>query len=371
MTKAKLPLTPERSEIIQAAFREHITTGLSTEPADFDRAQGAITRLYERIGKKAPYFVRVDSPLAAEMYIDLYCRVFPSAQKITKDQLWDQLRDQLRGQLGDQLGGQLWDQLWGQLRGQLGGQLRDQLRGQKIRYMGTWFWGAQDLGLWGWLDGGRRVGAVYPPALNEALDDHLEVCRSITWWYPFNEFCVLVGRPSVIARDEQNRLHSTDGPALRYRDGYSLYAVHGVRVPEWIVTRPQDITVAAIDQEANAEIRRVMVEQFGASRYLLESGASLVHRDATGLLYRKEQSDDEPIVMVRVLNSTPEPDGVMSRDEAIAAFGDAARAAIDAPEGSRFKEYMIRVPQDLRTAHEAVAWTFGLRGEDYHPAIES
>jgi hypothetical protein len=29
------------------------------------------------------------------------------------------------------------------------------------------------------------------------------------------------------------------------------------------------------------------------------------------------------------------------------------------------------VPPELRTAHEAVAWTFGLSGEEYHPALES
>jgi hypothetical protein len=59
MSNTKIELTPERADIIQAAFREHLAAGLSTEPADFDTAQAAITRMYERIGKKPPYFVRV------------------------------------------------------------------------------------------------------------------------------------------------------------------------------------------------------------------------------------------------------------------------------------------------------------------------
>jgi len=127
----------------------------------------------------------------------------------------------------------------------------------------------------------------------------------------------------------------------------------------------------AIEQESNAEIRRVMVERYGAERFLFDSGAKLIARDSVGLLYRKDLADDEPLVMVRVLNSTPEPDGVMSRDEAIAIFGDAAQAAINSPEGSRFKQYTIRVPPDMTTAHEAVAWTFGLTAETYHPALET
>jgi len=75
--------------------------------------------------------------------------------------------------------------------------------------------------------------------------------------------------------------------------------------------------------------------------------------------------------MVRVLNSTPEPDGIMSRDEAIAIFGDAAKFAIAAPKSSRWKEYMIRVPPHVRKAHEAVAWTFNLGANEYHPALET
>ncbi|MDE2469329.1 MAG: hypothetical protein KGL35_11445, partial [Bradyrhizobium sp.] len=313
MNAPKLQITAARSEEIQRVYREYRDVGLSTEPADFEAAQTAITRLYERVGRKRPYFVQLDSPLAAELYIDLYCRAFPIAKKLSK--------------------GQLRDQLWGQLWGQLGGQLGGQLRGQSLRYMGTWFSGAWDSYLWAWGDGGRRIGAVYPPALNAALDDHIAVSRSIGWWYPFDEFCVLTGRPDVVALDDRARLHSIAGPALRYRDGYALHAVHGVRVPAWIIERKEKITTTKIDAEANAEIRRVMVELYGQDKYLLDSGAAFAQRDQVGLLYRKELPGDEPIVMVRVLNSTAESDGVMSREEAIEAFGEAARAAIDAPEG--------------------------------------
>ncbi len=50
--------------------------------------------------------------------------------------------------------------------------------------------------------------------------------------------------------------------------------------------------------------------------------------------------------MVKVVNSTPEPDG------------------------SR-REYFLRVPPTVRTAREAVAWTFGLAADAYRPVNES
>ena len=55
---------------------------------------------------------------------------------------------------------------------------------------------------------------------------------------------------------------------------------------------------------------------------------------------------DEPMVMVEVRNSTPEPDG------------------------SR-KTYFLRVPPRTQTAREGVAWTFGLTADEYVPAVET
>jgi hypothetical protein len=56
--------------------------------------------------------------------------------------------------------------------------------------------------------------------------------------------------------------------------------------------------------------------------------------------------DDEPLQMVRVKNSTPEPDG-------------------------SYKHYFLRVPPDIATARAAVAWTFGFSSDEYDPSIES
>jgi uncharacterized protein DUF6745 len=50
--------------------------------------------------------------------------------------------------------------------------------------------------------------------------------------------------------------------------------------------------------------------------------------------------------MVEVRNSTPEPDG-------------------------SHKRYWLRVPPEVHTAREAVAWTFGLSADSYQPVIET
>ena len=67
---------------------------------------------------------------------------------------------------------------------------------------------------------------------------------------------------------------------------------------------------------------------------------------AARILWRLRMDRDEDLVMVEVVNATPEPDG--------------SRAT-----------YWLRVPPDMGSAHAAVAWTFGLNEGNYRPLAET
>ena len=379
----QLDLTPERRSIIDSAYKEWLAYGLSTEPADFGAAEEAVTALYAAIDKPKPYFVKVSSPLGAELYLNLLTKTWGAGGKDDpkklrgqlrdqlwgqlRDQLWDQLDGQLRDQLRDQLWGQLWgqlggqlrDQLWGQLGDQLGGQLGDQLEGQRqepLRFMGTWFYGAWDY-LWMWLDGGRPVGAVYPARENAMLDAHVTICQSVGWWYPFDDFVILCDRPEILHVDDRVRFHAEVGPAIRYRDGYSLWALGGLPLPGQVIEAPATLTFEQVRDEPNAEIRRHMLDRFAGLRGSAAQGAWLAagglkpiseiditdKMQPSGLsiwrlshgaapvtcrLYRADLVDDEPLVLVMVVCT------------------------------STAKEVFLRVPPDMTDAGAARDWTF-------------
>ncbi|SEN13479.1 DUF6745 domain-containing protein [Nonomuraea pusilla] len=185
-----------------------------------------------------------------------------------------------------------------------------------------------------------------PPPGEAGLRGLADVAQAAGWWWPYERVAVVTARPVELHLDELDRLHRAEGPALRYADGFALHAWHGMPVPAGFGAVMGRLTPARIRQEENAELRRVMLEHFGVDRYLAESGAEPTQSDETGTLWRIELPGDEPVVMVEVVNSTPEPDGTR-------------------------RTYFLRVPPWVQRARQGVAWTFGLAEQDYIPQRET
>ncbi|SEG61107.1 hypothetical protein SAMN05444920_103456 [Nonomuraea solani] len=180
----------------------------------------------------------------------------------------------------------------------------------------------------------------------DGLDGLKRVAECAGWWWPYERLAIVTERPVEVHLDDLGRLHRADGPALLYADGFALHAWHGMPVPAGFGAELGEVTPERIRAESNAELRRVMLEHFGLERYLAESGAQPVHSDETGVLWRIELPGDEPLAMVEVVNSTPEPDGTS-------------------------RTYFLRVPPWVERARQGVAWTFGVGEEDYHPQRET
>jgi hypothetical protein len=173
-----------------------------------------------------------------------------------------------------------------------------------------------------------------------SLDGLLLAAKSAGWWLPHKHVCWVSERHCVVEQDDLGRLHCEGGPAVEYPDGWSVYAYHGARVPEWVITRPQDITIDKIDAEANSEIRRAMMQIIGAERLVLESNMTVVDEDTNSMglprrLLRRDRQDEPPQQFIHLINCAKEPDG------------------------SR-KPYIFKVPPGVSSIRQAMNWHMGL-----------
>lgn len=208
-----------------------------------------------------------------------------------------------------------------------------------------------EFGLWitDWLlstDFLHRLHDECDAHLKGIIDAHVKLARAAHICAAFENLCLVSNRPSSLILDENGLLHNGKGPAMSYPDGFSLYAWHGVIVPRDIIESPEQVTTRDIIQQPNVTVRRIMVELYGQDRYLQDSFREAIHEDEFGSLYRRWVDGKEDIVMVKVINSTANQDGT-------------------------FSESWLRVPPEMRTAKQAVAWSFGMREQDYNPSVES
>lgn len=359
-----------RAAVIAAVQAEWRAVQLSAEPVRFGQAEAAIRSLYVFLGLPAPHFVRLPSPLAAELYVNLLglagedggaAGAFPKhavsdtlmseANGLFRKQLdWAHfntclsgpaddllvqmetiLRCEIDTHLRDRPGKVLRQEVQAQLLGHLGGR-----RARKaLEALSAWppapcsgAWRPVRFGRWemysAWFDACRRIGGQLPPAAERALDLLADISRSAGWWYPFSSYCIVTDRPCFLGVDGDARLHATGRRAAEYRDGSGAYAWHGLAAPpDWIEGRLP--SAAAALHWRNMEQRRMACEMIGWAAILQELDA--------------REIDRHPNPMIGTVVEVSLPDIGLGRFlRVICGTG---------------REFALRVPPGVRTAIEA------------------
>ena len=393
-----------------AKFPEYVDKwtkiGLSTEPADRPRAEIAIKKMYEVAKLKEPKIVWCDSPCSAYFTI----LIIEKLSKEKLDSIFDSVRtsvgasvgDSVMASVGDSVGASIWatviDSVWASVcasvldyvRASVGASVMDSVGssvmasvGDSVRTSVMDSVGSSVMASVG--DSVRTsvrdsvrdsVSKIYHNCIEGSHLSYLsafylffrnecslisetekglpffELTESCGWIFPYENICFASERHNVLNRDTQGRLHSETTAAIEYPDGFKKYAIHGVRIPEYVVLNPEKITVELIEKEENVEVKRIMIARYkeGVKSYMFDSGSVLIdekkdiHSGLPIKLWRKDRFDDNPIVMVEMLNKTKEQDD----------------------QGNWIhKPYYIRVKPDITDALYAIAWHHNQTVEDY------
>jgi hypothetical protein len=173
----------------------------------------------------------------------------------------------------------------------------------------------------------------------------------------------------VTIKNEEGRLHADNEPAWRsptrimwYRDGRKhgidadiygsiTYYFENIRIPTkyyQAMSNPDLLTVEEVLAHSNAEVKYVGIKIIGYNKIKKHKNCKIVNTcKETGMeLFKISGIFTEPVCVLKVINSTAEPDGT-------------------------FKEYFLTVPPEMKTAKEAVAWTFRMTPEEYAPSQET
>jgi hypothetical protein len=171
----------------------------------------------------------------------------------------------------------------------------------------------------------------------EPLRGFWKIAASAGWIVPYANVCWIAERPDVLLTDARGRLHSADGPALGYRDGWSYFAWKGVKVPGRMIMHPERITPELIGDEIDPALRDAMIDIMTPERFIASGDPSCISRDETGALWRRCWTHR----------------GVTIGTWTAVEVGDGAAAY----DGWHRREFLC-VPSHVRTAREAIAWNY-------------
>lgn len=181
-----------------------------------------------------------------------------------------------------------------------------------------------------------------------SIDGIAELAKNAGWYWPFDEVAIVCDFPTEIHQDDRQRFHNPDGPAIGYCDGFGIYCYRNRRIDPDIINDHNKVTIDMIKKEENQEMKAILIELYTLEKYVQDANLKVLsydkHNKAT--LY-EDKIGDEKIKYVCLENHTPEPDG-------------------------SFKKYIqICVDQNVKTALDAVAASFGLKAAQYKPIIQT
>jgi hypothetical protein len=253
---------------------------LSTEPMDKEKAMENISFLYHKMGWETPTFHFFASPNCAKEWI---------------------------------------------------------MKEKGAKYLNTNFYGNQEMYWIGFLMFGReKLGIDFGAEKNHLLEIWNNIADACGWWFVIDDkTCLICDRHSEFHLDDQNRLHNPSGYAMAYRDGFGVCVYNGMYIPEdreWWILDNSKITIEAINNEENADYRRIMIDIMGQSNYLFAMDMELVDGD-----YIKITNDPDSASMPRFLMKS-KLDGTQY---------------LVGTDGSTNRVYYMEVDPDTKTCIEA------------------
>jgi len=182
----------------------------------------------------------------------------------------------------------------------------------------------------------------------ELIDSFAAVVKTCGWvHFTFDNTAIIIDRPEVIYRDLEGRVHGEHDLAIKYRDGWGVAMWHGQRIPrEWIL-EPESLTAEVALTWKNADQQSAACEIVGWINVLDKLNA------------RTLDKDEDPMTGELVEVDLPDSDGGTYSWKFLVVRCPTER------------DFAIPVPENMKTALQANAWTWGMEEHEYRPEVQT
>ena len=389
-------LTKEQEEQMYKHRKEYIdfiVNNVKHQPKDLEltpELRDDINWVCKKAGLKPPKFVFISkSYLEEKLMINAVFQIFGAQSSIldqvvsqvwsqVQSQVWNQVQSQVRSQVRSQVEGQVQSQVWDQVEGQVRSQVRSQVEGQvwsqvynqvankienkKLEWVEHGFGLPWNSGWFSFYTFFQKIGIVSSPD----FERYFGLVKNHGLWSIqfFNDWCIVTQLPKIIRRDNENRLHSTDGPCIEWRNGEKNYYIHGIYFEPQLweeVVSGKNADPTTILKIQNQEQKQAALSVIPIKTLLEKSCAYKID----------EYLKPEPKLSKKLVKDYKKLD-FSHPIELYQIQNGAARFGIDeeikilhyfCPSTGR--EYFDFVPPNINSAVKGISWKFGISEEDY------
>lgn len=247
-------LTPEQEAKIPEYLEKYYNKIYNPQKVDEKKAIKSINYIYKEAGYGEPQVIFATSPIDAQII----------ANTFTQEDKIKNIVDNMRKNKVPVT------------------EMFEKLRG-KIKYEETsWYGNISD---YGWTCFYEFINnEIFPDFKLEIWDIWKELVESNIYdMIQLEKVCIVIVMPEHVKVNADKRLHCETGSAIRWSDGYELYYLNGINVPDYIVNLPADeLDPHLILNEQNADIQREIIKKIGAEKILKKLDAVVLDKWTDG-----------------------------------------------------------------------------------------
>jgi hypothetical protein len=271
--------------------------------------EAQIDWLYKRLNYKKPFIWYCDSPLMVQIIINIIKNT-PQTNALIRENnniganIRDNIGANIRANIGDNIRDNIGDNIWDNIGDNISANIRANIRDNKLVYEPvSCYCNVSDFGWVAFYDYFKRLN-YFKFDWTDFENFQKLITSGVYDFVAFKDIVFVSSCPIEVSQDNNNRLHNTSGASVMFKDGYSVYAIHGRILPSWIWEQKEIITKEKFLSEKNAEIRGGIYSVLGDKKIMELLGA--IEIDKKIIQHRNDEV--EIIKLIKTKESFPEID---------------------------------------------------------------
>lgn len=229
-----IKLTSDQQKLFSAQKQKWLS--IIARPLEEKKVKEILAKLYRDLGYEIPEILIVDSPQAAERILSqkkkqkelLGLQIFELLDNQSEQRLNERVKIQIENHLIRKLEAQLREPLWKQLYAQFWLPIYSHHRKQFGNKKATITFNLTELSYACYFDFARQIGVNFD---EKDYEIYTQFYENISMYLAFENLALAIERPIFVNWNEAGKLHAEGKPAIQFRDGFSIYAYDGTKLP--------------------------------------------------------------------------------------------------------------------------------------------